>query len=634
VRGGIEQGIAEKNGIPFVPIVTAPYPGLRRPVKFARFAAKVAIGTIMAIIHLLRIRPDILVATGGYVSAPAVFAAVLLKTLRLSRVQVIVHEQNMRPGRFNSLVARFADVVGVSFPGSEECLPGADARYVGYPVRPGLRLVSEAQSAALTGLPPGRKVILAFGGSQGARTVNRAVVDALEYLQDRDDVFIIHGIGRQQRSGYDPKTDVESRIQALQSNGRLRQDLNSIYRKLDYIDEIGSVYRAASLVVCRGGAGTVKEVCAVGRPSIVLPKSGLAGDHQVVNALVLQDAGAAEVLLEEPMVHGGTLIPAVSGQHLAQRIAALFDRPETLMTMQDAAVGLDDPNAMERILSAVDGTELIHDTEDAEVRHPESAEMTLAAKAPGALLATVRSWLRQNPERALERTPGYAYLCYRAASMTTSPAWRVRNVGVKLIGLLKLEDRIPLLKHLYLDPTPAGQIAKLVGGDRAQNGFIRRNLISSLISIGVVTDDVEELLQKGVTDSYFEVRRETWRAIRLLGYGISGKPWVQTQLDAALSDSCFEVRISAIRAVPVVCSVEVGIPKLRGFYLDANWQIREGVMRAFELWLDAEATDEQVSMLHAEFDQILLTAGGYRPNFGLKETARRVARGLKDGSAG
>ena len=337
VRGGIEENVAQKNDIPFLKIITAPYPGLRQPLRLIRFGFVIAVGTLMAIFHLMRMRPDVLVATGGYVSAPAVFAAVVLKTLRLSRVQVVVHEQNMRPGRFNSLVARFADVVGVSFPGSEVCLPGADARYVGYPVRPGLRLTSESASHALDGIPPHKRIVLAFGGSQGARTVNRAMVDALERLQHRDDIFIIHGVGRQQRSGYDPKTDVEQRIEALQTSGRITRDVSSFYRNLEYIDDIGSVYRAASLIICRGGAGTVKEVCAVGRPSIVLPKSGLAGDHQVVNALVLQDAGAAEVLLEEPTVHGHTLLASVSGVRLAERVAALLDAPEALEAMQDAA---------------------------------------------------------------------------------------------------------------------------------------------------------------------------------------------------------------------------------------------------------------------------------------------------------
>ncbi|MEC8023738.1 MAG: UDP-N-acetylglucosamine--N-acetylmuramyl-(pentapeptide) pyrophosphoryl-undecaprenol N-acetylglucosamine transferase [Myxococcota bacterium] len=633
VRGGIEENVAQKNDIPFLKIITAPYPGLRQPLRLIRFGFVIAVGTLMAIFHLMRMRPDVLVATGGYVSAPAVFAAVLLKTLRLSRVQVVVHEQNMRPGRFNSLVARFADVVGVSFPGSEVCLPGADARYVGYPVRPGLRLTSESASHALDGIPPHKRIVLAFGGSQGARTVNRAMVDALERLQHRDDIFIIHGVGRQQRSGYDPKTDVEQRIEALQTSGRITRDVSSFYRNLEYIDDIGSVYRAASLIICRGGAGTVKEVCAVGRPSIVLPKSGLAGDHQVVNALVLQDAGAAEVLLEEPTVHGHTLLASVSGVRLAERVAALLDSPEALEAMQDAAKRLDDPYAMQRILHAVDGVVPDVDLENMTTVQPESAEMALAAKPPGELLSTVRSWLRQHPKRSVERTPGYAYLCYRAASMTASPSWRIRNVGVKLIGLLKLVDRIPLLRHLYFDPTRASFTARLVGGDTAQNGFIRRNLVSSLIAIGVVDDDVVTVLQHALKDSYFEVRREAWRAVRLLGPELAQQSWVQNAVDEALTDSSFEVRISAIRAVPVVCAVESGVPKLRPFYLDRNWKIREGVMRAFELWLHADATAEQSALLRDEFDNILLTAGGYRPMFGLKETARRVARNLNSGAS-
>ena len=633
VRGGIEEAIAQRYDMPFCRIVAAPYPGLRRPLRFLVFALTVGFGTLLALGHLLRHRPSAVVATGGYVAAPAVFAAVVARTLRLLRLRIFVHEQNMRPGRLNMLVARFADVVGVSFPGSEKYLAASPARYVGYPVRPGLRAALEAGPdggvpEVLDDLPPGRKIVLAFGGSQGARTVNRAVVDALVHLHDREDVFVVHGVGRRQRGGYDPEADVAQRIRRLQGAGELPESLEHVYRRVPYIDDIGTVYQAASLVVCRGGAGTIKELCAVGRPGVVLPKAGLAGDHQVMNALVLEQAGAGVVLHEEPSVGVDGLLPAVPGDRLAAAVTGLLDDPDRLVSMASAAAALDDPDAMARILSALATTPAVEAlAEVAEVPQESTAarpEIGLAEKAPGALLGHVRSWQLAHPAVPVRAIPGLAYLQYRAASMTTAGAWRIRNVGVKLIGLLHIEDQVPLLRWLFEDPVLAGRVARLCGGDRAQNGFIRRNILSALIQIGVVDEDVQAVVKAGVTDRYWEVRREACHAIRRLPT-LHSLDWARETAERLLSDRTFEVRIAAIRAVGATLDPSDGLPLLQPFYMDANWKIRHAVLTAFDLW--AEGADAALlERLRAEFDNVLLTAGGYRPVFGLKETAHHVSQ--------
>ncbi len=631
VKGGIEESIADKNGIPFRAVSTAPFPGLRSPLKLLKFAAKVMVGTLQATAHLLFARPKALVATGGYVAAPAVFAAVVLRTLRILPVRIFVHEQNASPGRLNRLVARFADVVGVSFLGTEGYLPGAPTRYVGYPVRPALRasLDRDADAAlpeVLRDIPAGRTIVLAFGGSQGARTVNRAVVDALQHLQDRDDLYIIHGVGRRQRSGYDPESDVATRLAGLS----LTRDLTDFYRSVPYIDDIGAAYEAASFVICRGGAGTVKEICAVGRASILMPKAGLAGDHQVMNALVLEQADAGVVLLEEPTVDASGLLPAVPGKRLADAMQELLDAPERVEAMGQAALALDDPEAMGRILTALDGT----NGSDAKPALSETAqrpEIKLAELGPAGVLGYVRRWRQAHEDDAISEIPGYAYLQYRAASMMTAGAWRVRNIGVKLAGVLRLTSLIGLLRYLFEDPTPAGRLARLVGGDRRQNGFIRRNTCASLIQIGVVDEDVEAIVRQGVNDSYWEVRREACHAIRRLGPPICNSAESREAVVRLLGDRSFEVRIASIRAIGDRWTLEEGLPLLRPFYMDENWQIREAVLRAFDTWA-VGASEETLTVLRAEFDNVLLTAGGYRPLFGLKESARRVSNALAEGN--
>ena len=635
VRGGIEEAIAAQNDIPFHRVITAAYPGVGHPLRFLWWAFRVGIGTLMATFLLLRARPRILVATGGYVSAPAVFAAVFLRSLRLLRLRIFVHEQNMRPGRFNTLVARFADVVGVSFLGSQQFLQGAEVRYVGYPVRPALRKpVERPESSKLfADIPSGKQLVLAFGGSQGARTVNRAVVDALPHLVGRDDLFILHGIGRQQRGGYDPEADVASRIDALRSTGALPRDLSASYRRLPYIDDIGAAYQRAVLVVCRGGAGTVKEVCAVGRPAVILPKAGLSGDHQVMNALVLEEVGAAHVLLEEPAVdQGAALVPAVSGVRLAELIGGLLDEPERLVEMASAARAIDDPAALQRIRAALDGAEHVPHPQEGNGSGEHRIELKLAEMPPSRLLG----WVREHRSRgaAPDAIPGLSYLKYRAASMMTASAWRVRNVGVKLAGLLRLVELIPLLRHLWDDPTPASAFARALGGDRQQNGFIRRNILVAVIRIGRADTDTSHMVTTGLTDGYFETRREACRAVWLLDGLTEMHPELLAAVVERLNDASFEVRLAAIRAVGEALTMPHGLPLLRRFYLDVNWQIRQGVLRAFDKWAKDDPSEETRRLLKAEFSEVLLTAGGYRPLFGLKQTAARVRDGLAAAAEG
>ncbi|MBT9556048.1 MAG: glycosyltransferase [Myxococcales bacterium] len=629
VRGGIEQSIAERNGLPFFRVVTAPYPGLKKPIAFARFAVRVAFGTLLAIWHLLRIRPDIVVATGGYVSAPAVFAAVLLRALRLLPVRVFVHEQNMRPGRLNTLVARYADVVGVSFKGSESWLAGSRSLYVGYPVRPALREASTGVPAVLAGIPRDRKLVLAFGGSQGARTINRAMVDALPALQDEDGIFILHGIGRKQRGGYDPEADVAERIAALQRSGALRRDLASFYRAVPYIDDIGAVYRAASIVVCRGGAGTVKEIAAIGRPAIVLPKAGLSGDHQVLNALALEQAGAATVLLEEPMVTTDGLVASVSGRRLAASISELIGDPERLAAMSRDARRLDDPAAMQRILDVMAGAPGTSELAEDDAPVAGRVEMALAGLGPTALLEVVRKWRTSNPTAPPETIEGFQYLQYRSASMLADSEWRIRNEGIKLAGLLQLRELLPLLRFIALDTRRAGVLARLCGGDREQNGFIRRNTMEAVGLIGVVDDASEAIIRAGVRDPYFETRREALRALVRLGAPLTTTDWARDSVRSGLEDACFEVRIAAIGSVASTMAVAEGLPLLQPFHHDANWQIREAVLATFDVYSQTSDARECAAIQQA-FDDVLLTAGGYRPVFGLKQTARRVARRLEE----
>ena len=202
-----------------------------------------------------------------------VFAAAALRRLRLSRARIFIHEQNAAPGKANLVAGRLADRVFVTFPQTLDAFPG-NGVLAGYPLRG--RIAPVERAAALEALdftvPAGRAVVFAFGGSQGARTLNRALVDALrDLLPHRDRLFVIHGTGLFRSSGYDAADDTAARLRArLHGAGAgLHRHLLRLARP--YFHAIENLYAVADLVVVRAGAGTLNEVASLGLPAIVCP---------------------------------------------------------------------------------------------------------------------------------------------------------------------------------------------------------------------------------------------------------------------------------------------------------------------------------------------------------------------------
>ena len=132
-------------------------------------------------------------------------------------------------------------------------------------------------------IPSDAKVIFAFGGSQGARTINRGVIDALPFLLEDPNVWVIHGTGKQLiGNAYNGYADSQKRMKALTG---LPADVSERYIPKDFFHDMREYYAVADVVICRGGAGSLNEVCANGVPSVVIPKANLPGDHQAQRPL-------------------------------------------------------------------------------------------------------------------------------------------------------------------------------------------------------------------------------------------------------------------------------------------------------------------------------------------------------------
>ena len=246
-------------------------------------------------------RPDVVVGAGGYVSGP------VLLTAALTGIRTLVMESNALPGFTNRQLARFVDAAAVSF---EESLPFFRGKGVvtGNPVR------REFFEIPRKGRDPGRFSLLVFGGSQGARAINDAVLASLAHLGGHGGVLrVVHQTGEADfervRAGY------EAAGWGGQSDVRR------------YIDDMVAQFAASDLVVCRAGATTTAELIAAGKASLMVPFPFAADDHQRKNAEALEKAGASVMVLQQD----------ATGERLAREIGALVENPERVTRMEEAA---------------------------------------------------------------------------------------------------------------------------------------------------------------------------------------------------------------------------------------------------------------------------------------------------------
>src|SRR5215208_5221667 len=246
-------------------------------------------------------QPDVVVGAGGYVSGPVVLTAALMNR------PTLVMESNALPGWTNRVLARFVDRAAVSF---EQALPffRGKAKVTGNPVRREFFEIPARQRE------PGKFSLLVFGGSQGARAINEAMVAALPRLYEIPATLRIkHQTG---------PADFEKVKAAYVAAGWGEQaDVRS------YIDNMVADFAGADLVLCRAGATTTAELIAAGKASIMVPFPQAADDHQRKNAEALQTAGAARMILQQDL----------SGDRLANEIEILVQAPQELDRMEEAS---------------------------------------------------------------------------------------------------------------------------------------------------------------------------------------------------------------------------------------------------------------------------------------------------------
>jgi UDP-N-acetylglucosamine--N-acetylmuramyl-(pentapeptide) pyrophosphoryl-undecaprenol N-acetylglucosamine transferase len=254
--------------------------------------------------------PDVVIGVGGYASGPAMLAAILKHTPTLA------FEPNLVPGFANRMVARFVSAAAVHFEQTAEHF--RNAVVTGVPVRPAFFQIPKKRYS------PGSPTLLVFGGSQGARAINQAVIRSLPELVRRlPGLHVIHQTGEREYN----------EVQAAYAGIGISAEVHK------FIDDMPAFFARADLVLCRSGASTVAEIAAAGKPAIFVPFPRAADDHQRRNAEAMEQVNAA-VVLEETRLDEVWLVDTVE---------ALLADPARLGKMSDAARAMAHPDAAKEI---------------------------------------------------------------------------------------------------------------------------------------------------------------------------------------------------------------------------------------------------------------------------------------------
>jgi len=322
---GVEARRAAEQSITYYAIPTGKLRRYWAWRNVSDLAINVPAGVLRAHGLVRRLRPRVVLATGGFVALPVVVGAAAC------RVPIVVHEQTAVPGLANRLAARLARRVAVSFADSGRHFPGARVVVTGNPLRPDLRAGTRADAVARFGLDPTLPLVYVTGGALGAHAINRAVGaivgDLLPHAQ------VIHQCGDNQQTG-----DL-AWLQAQRA--ALPAALARRYTVMPWVGpELAGIYAAVSLVVTRAGAGTVNECCHLGVPALYIPLPGASGDEQTANARLVTGAG------------GGAMLPqsALTPSSLLGQVQALLGEPARLKDMGERARALAIPDAADRLV--------------------------------------------------------------------------------------------------------------------------------------------------------------------------------------------------------------------------------------------------------------------------------------------
>jgi len=281
---------------------------------------KIPVGIFESMRIIKNFKPDLVMGVGSYAAGPVAVGAWFM------RKKLILHEQNILPGITNRILSRFADRIYVSFKNTKANFNPGKVLYTGNPLRKEFMQKAKENKDNNTALSAKDYTftVLILGGSQGAHSINEAVIKAIEHFKGKHNFYFIHQTGKQD--------------EAAVKKAYKDQGISCMVKS--FFDDIPKQYQRANLIICRSGATTVAELAAVGKGVIFIPFPFAADNHQVLNARTFTETGAAEMILQKNL----------TDQMLAERIEYYASNKEALEVMATKAKSLGKPDAAKIIV--------------------------------------------------------------------------------------------------------------------------------------------------------------------------------------------------------------------------------------------------------------------------------------------
>lgn len=319
---GLEKELVPREGLP---LVTFPLQAFQRRLSLDTLKTtwRAAAAFPAARATLARFRPDVVLGTGGYACGPVVLTA------RLMGIPTVIQEQNALPGWTNRVLGRVVDRVALGFGEAERFFPRSKCLLTGNPLRPAILTARRPEGQARFELTPDKRTVLVFGGSQGARAINRAMLEALPQLAARPDCQVLWVTGTRSFAEVRARLAAEGAVTSPDS-----ARLGDIH-VFAYLHDMPLALAAADLAVSRSSAMALSEMAVRGLPSILIPLPTAAENHQEWNARAREKAGAGVMLLERDL----------SGERLGNLVGELLGDKARLARMENAARALGRPQA-------------------------------------------------------------------------------------------------------------------------------------------------------------------------------------------------------------------------------------------------------------------------------------------------
>jgi UDP-N-acetylglucosamine--N-acetylmuramyl-(pentapeptide) pyrophosphoryl-undecaprenol N-acetylglucosamine transferase len=326
----MENTIVPKFGIPMERVEARGWQRRRLSGAF-RVMNGLGRGYRQALRIIDRWKPDVVVGTGGYVCVPVALAAAR------RRVPALLHEQNAYPGLANRMLSMAAARIMLTFPEAIRFFPRVargKAVWTGMPVRREFLTADRGEGLAALGLDPDKRTLLATGGSQGAQSLNRAMIHVIKQWAGDSRVQVVHVTGAR---------DYEN-VRQLLDQGGISEAKYANIKVMPYLDHMEHGLACADLCVTRASAGFLSEMTLSGAPGILIPYPYATGDHQSYNAKSLEKAGAAVVLADR----------SLTGPKLLARIEEIFADEDRRRNMAESSRKASKQDAMKDILSLIE----------------------------------------------------------------------------------------------------------------------------------------------------------------------------------------------------------------------------------------------------------------------------------------